>query len=62
MIDWYNEKRTLAHFIRLLIFLAILLWISSFFSPFHREVGAAATAKECLRNFQLMPLDLLILK
>ena len=42
-MEWSNRKKPTLHFIKLLILLAFLLWVSSFFD---HEVGAAATTKE----------------
>ena len=44
-MEWSSKTRAV-HFIKLLILLAILLWISSFFKPFSSEVGATVTANK----------------
>ena len=50
MLEWYNIKRITVHFIKLLVLLAILLWISSFFRPFNREVESVAANKWLIKE------------
>jgi len=41
MMKWFQENRLTFHFLKLLVLLAILIWLSSFFSS---EVVAAIIA------------------